>query len=214
LEGDLATLGTQLYLYCEVKGGHHWELLPEFSPPYYASGEIVVNVLFPRAGLPSKPKESGRSVSNPRKPITILLAEDARDDQILMKQALQESRLQNNLYIVKDGEEVLDYLHRRREYREQAIAPRPDLILLDLYLPKINGLEVLQIIKADSALRRIPIVMLTTSKAEEDIHRSYELGASSYLTKPMTFELLVEAVNILGEYWFDIVELPPASTHE
>lgn len=153
-------------------------------------------------------------MSNPRKRITILLAEEASNDQVLMKQALQESRLRNNLYIVNDGEELLDYLHRRSQYGNGAIVPRPDLILLDLYLPKINGLEALQIIKANSALRRIPIVMLTTSKEEEDIRRSYELGASSYLTKPMTFELWVEAINILGEYWFDIVELPPANTHE
>jgi CheY-like chemotaxis protein len=88
------------------------------------------------------------------------------------------------------------------------------LILLDLYLPKIDGKEALQAIKADPKLRRIPIVVLTSSRAEEDIRRSYELGASSYLTKPMTFELLVEAVNTLGDYWFDIVELPPANTHE
>lgn len=131
-----------------------------------------------------------------------------------MKKAFQESRLRNNLYIVNDGEELLNYLHRRCQYGNGAIAPRPDLILLDLYLPKINGLEALEIIKANSALRRIPIVMLTTSKAEEDIRRSYELGASSYLTKPMTFKFWVEAINTLGEYWFDIVELPPAETHE
>ena len=153
-------------------------------------------------------------MSNPRKRITILLAEEASNDQVLMKQALQKSRLRNNLYIVNDGEELLDYLHRRSQYGNGAIVPRPDLILLDLYLPKINGLEALQIIKANSALRRIPIVMLTTSKEEEDIRRSYELGASSYLIKPMTFELWIEAINILGEYWFDIVELPPANTHE
>jgi CheY-like chemotaxis protein len=88
------------------------------------------------------------------------------------------------------------------------------LILLDLYLPKLDGIEAIKAIKADPNLRRIPIVMLTSSRAEEDIRRSYELGASSYLAKPATFELLVEAVNTLGEYWFDIVELPPANTYE
>jgi CheY-like chemotaxis protein len=133
---------------------------------------------------------------------------------MLMKRALQESALFKGLYIVKDGEELLDYLHHRRQYSDRAIAPRPDLILLDLYLPKLNGIDALQAIKADPDLRRIPIVILTSSKSEVDIRRSYELGASSYLTKPMTFELLVEAVNTLGEYWFDIVELPPANTHE
>ena len=131
-----------------------------------------------------------------------------------MRQAFQESHLPWCVHIVKDGEELLDYLHHRRQYTNVEIAPRPDLILLDLYLPKINGAEVIQAIKADPNLRRIPIVMLTSSTAEEDIRRCYELGVSSYLTKPMTFELLVEAVNTLGKYWFDIVELPPANTYE
>jgi CheY-like chemotaxis protein len=153
-------------------------------------------------------------VRNPRDRITILLAEDTPDDQISIKQALSESRLRYKLYIVKDGEELLDYLQRRRQYSELVSAPHPNLILLDLYLPKINGIEALQIIKANPKLRRIPIVMLTSSSSEEDIRRSYELGASSYLTKPSTFELLVEAMNTLAEYWFDIVELPPANTHE
>ena len=148
---------------------------------------------------------------NPRDRITILLAEDTPDDQISIKQALSESRLRYKLYIVKDGEELLDYLQRRRQYSELVSAPHPNLILLDLYLPKINGIEALQIIKANPKLRRIPIVMLTSSSSEEDIRRSYELGASSYLTKPSTFELLVEAMNTLAEYWFDIVELPPAN---
>ncbi len=153
-------------------------------------------------------------MSNPRKQITILLAEDATHDQNLMRQAVQESHPLWRLDIVKDGEELLDYLHHRRQYSQLAIAPRPNLILLDWHLPKLNGPEVVQAIKSDSNLRRIPIVVLTTSSSEDDIRRSYELGASSYLTKPMTFELLVEAVNTLGEYWFDIVELPPDSTHE
>lgn len=154
------------------------------------------------------------TVNKHRKRITILLAEDAADEQILMKRALQESRLINDLYIVKDGEELLDYLHHRGQYCELVSAPRPDLILLNLSLPKIDGQEALQVIKADPLLRRIPVVVLSHSKSEEDIRRSYELGASSYLTKPMIFELLVEAVNTLGDYWFDIVELPPANTHE
>lgn len=152
-------------------------------------------------------------MSNDRKQITILVAEDSPNDQVLIKQAFLESQLLWRLHIVKDGEELLDYLHHRRQYSDLASAPRPDLILLDLYLPKIDGKEAIQAIKADPNLRRIPIVMLTSSKAEEDIHRSYELGASSYLAKPKTFELLVEAVKILGEYWFDIVELPPNNTY-
>lgn len=155
-----------------------------------------------------------QKVSDRKKQVTILLAEDSPEDQLLIKRAFQESVWEWCLYIVSDGEELLDYLHHRGQYHDQKSAPRPDLILLDLYLPKIDGNEALQAIKADLHLQRLPIVILTASKAEADIHRSYELGASSYLTKPMTFALLVEAVNILGEYWFDIVELPPASTYE
>lgn len=153
-------------------------------------------------------------VSKNKKRITILLAEDSTDEQILLQQALRASHLRNDLYIVKDGEELLDYLHHRHQYSEKAIAPRPDLILLDLYLPKMDGKQAIQAIKSDPQLRRIPIVVLTYSKSEEDIRASYELGASSYLAKPMNFELLVEAVNTLGDYWFDIVELPPTNTLE
>ncbi len=153
-------------------------------------------------------------MSNPRKQITILLAEDALTDQKLMELALAKSRLINDLYIVQDGEELLDYLHHRRQYSELSSSPRPDLILLDWHLPKIDGSEALQAIKADPNLRRIPVVVMTSSKSEEDIRLSYQLGASSFFTKPITFDSLVEAVNILGEYWFDIVELPPASTDE
>lgn len=152
-------------------------------------------------------------MSDRKKRITILLAEDSPEDQLLIQQAFQESVWHWCLYIVNDGEELLDYLHHRGQYQNKDLAPRPDLILLDLYLPKIDGNEALQAIKADSKLQRLPIVILTASKAEADIHRSYELGASSYLTKPLTFDLLVEAVNILGAYWFDIVELPPTSTY-
>ena len=150
-------------------------------------------------------------MSNPRKRITILLAEDAIADQSLMKQALKRSRLLNNLYIVTNGEELLNYLHRRHQYSDIATSPRPDLILVDWHLPKIDGPEVIQAIKTDPSLRRIPIVVLTSSSSEQDIRRSYELGASSYFIKPMTFDSLVEAVNTLGEYWFHIVELPPAN---
>jgi CheY-like chemotaxis protein len=153
-------------------------------------------------------------VSNPRKRITILLAEYELAEQSLMEQALKRSRLLNELYIVKDGEELLDYLHHRRQYSEIASSPRPDLILLDWHLPQIEGSEALKAIKADPNLRRIPIVVLTSSSAQEDIRRSYELGASSYLIKPVAFDSLVEAVNTLGEYWFDIVELPPANGNE
>ncbi|MEW6494787.1 MAG: response regulator [Cyanobacteriota bacterium] len=153
-------------------------------------------------------------MSNPRKRITILLAEDALTNQSLMELALKRSRLTKDLHIVQDGEELLDYLHHRRQYSELASSPRPDLILLDWHLPKIDGAQALQAIKSDPNLRRIPIVVMTSFKSEEDIRLSYQLGASSFFTKPVAFDSLVEAVNILGEYWFDIVELPPASTDE
>lgn len=153
-------------------------------------------------------------MSKNKKRITILLAEDSTDEQTVLQKALAASRLRNDLHIVQDGEELLNYLHHRGQYINKAISPRPDLILLDLYLPKIDGKQALQAIKSDPQLRRIPIVVLTYSKSEEDIRVSYELGASSYLAKPMTFELLVEAVNTLGDYWFDIVELPPTNTLE
>ena len=153
-------------------------------------------------------------VSDPKKRMIILLAEDTIVDQDLMNRALKICPLPNELYIVQDGEELLDYLYHRRQYSELERAPRPDLILLDWYLPKINGAEVLQSIKSDSVLRRIPVVVLTSSTSREDIRQSYELGASSYLTKPRTFELLVEAVNTLGAYWFDIVELPPGNLNK
>jgi CheY-like chemotaxis protein len=149
-----------------------------------------------------------------RKQINILMAEDSTDDRMLMKQALQASHLCWHLHMVEDGEQLLDYLYHRHDYKDLTKAPRPELILLDVYLPKLNGMEALQVIKADPTLRRIPIVMMTASKSENDIRRCYELGASSYLTKPMTFELLLEAVNTLGQYWFDIVELPPDNIHE
>jgi len=144
-----------------------------------------------------------------KKPITILMAEDDLDDQILLQRALEESRFLNELHFVRDGEELLDYLYHRGLYTEPVKAPRPGLILLDLNLPKIDGQQVMQDIKSDPNLRRIPIVILTASHEEVDIHRSYALGASSYLRKPMRFESLVEVIETLGAYWFEIVELPP-----
>lgn len=159
-------------------------------------------------------KELDQKVSKHRKGITILLAEDTIKDQILMSQAIAHSCLPNNLYIVNDGEELLDYLHHRGKYSELPRVPQPDLILLSLHLQKLDSAEAIQAIKADSNLRRIPIIVLTSSSSETDIRRCYELGASSYFTKPTTFDLLVEAVNTLEKYWFDIVELPPANTHE
>jgi len=142
------------------------------------------------------------------KPITILLADDDEDDRRLTKDALAESRLANDLRCVEDGQQLLDYLRREGAFRDAAAAPRPGLILLDLNMPKLDGREALQAIKADPTLRSIPVVVLTTSKSEEDVFRSYDLGVNSFITKPVSFEGLVEVVRILGHYWFEIVELP------
>ncbi|OWY64985.1 two-component system response regulator [cyanobacterium TDX16] len=136
------------------------------------------------------------------------MADDDEDDCMLAREALAESRLANDLYLVRDGEELMDYLHQRGQYTDLKLAPRPGLILLDLNMPKKDGREALREIKADPQLKHIPVVVLTTSKAEEDIYRSYELGANSYITKPVTFASLVEVMRTIGKYWFEIVELP------
>lgn len=139
-------------------------------------------------------------------PIVILMAEDDPDDRMLVRDALRESRLLNELHCVQDGEELMEYLEQRGRY--SASAPRPGLILLDLNMPRMDGREALQEIKANPALRRIPVVVLTTSKSEQDVLRSYDLGASSYICKPVTFQSLVDVMRDLGRYWFEIVELP------
>jgi CheY-like chemotaxis protein len=144
----------------------------------------------------------------PRRPITILLADDDEDDLEMTQEALLKSRLGNDLRVVVDGEELMDYLNRRGQYHTPADAPTPGLILLDLNMPKKDGREALAEIKANPELRTIPVVVLTTSRAEEDIFRTYDLGVSSFITKPVTFEGLVEAMKVLSTYWFEIVELP------
>jgi len=143
-----------------------------------------------------------------RKPIDILLAEDDEDDYLLIAEALQESRLANKMNWVKDGEELMDYLHRRGNFIDPEESPIPGIILLDLNMPRKDGREALKEIKSDPALRKIPIIILTTSKAEEDILRSYDLGVNSFIRKPVKFEDFVEMVRVLGKYWFEIVELP------
>jgi CheY-like chemotaxis protein len=140
------------------------------------------------------------------KSITILLADDDPDDRLLVQEAFEENHLLNVVHTVEDGEELLEYLHKKGKYAETAV--RPNMILLDLNMPRKSGLEALQEIKADPELRRIPVVVLTTSKAEEDIIRSYDLGVNSFVVKPVTFESLVDLVKTLGNYWFQIVELP------
>lgn len=142
------------------------------------------------------------------KRITILLAEDDADDRLLVREALSEGRVLNELRCVEDGEELLDYLRRRGPYADPETSPRPGLVLLDLNMPRKDGREALREIKADPDLKRIPVVVMTTSKAEEDILSSYDLGASSYVTKPVTFERLVELMKVMGRYWIEFVELP------
>lgn len=142
-------------------------------------------------------------------PITILMADDDPEDRMLAEEALEEARLANELHFVEDGEELMDYLNRRGKYTALSDSSLPGLILLDLNMPRKDGREALREIKADSELRRIPIVVLTTSRAEEDIYRTYELGVSSFITKPVTFEGLVDLMKILSKYWFEIVQLPP-----
>jgi CheY-like chemotaxis protein len=142
------------------------------------------------------------------KPITILMADDDADDRLLAKEALEESHLANALYFVEDGEELMQYLRREGRFSDPLLSPRPGLILLDLHMPKKDGREALKEIKSDALLREIPIVVLTTSKAEEDVYRTYSLGVNSFITKPVSFEGMVEIMKTLTHYWFQIVRLP------
>ena len=151
-------------------------------------------------------------LSDLAKPITILLADDDEEDRMLTSDALNESRVVNDLRFVEDGEDLLDYLYRRGKYDADS-APRPGLILLDLNMPRKDGREALREIKADPDLRRIPIVVLTTSKAEEDIYRTYDLGANSFIAKPVKFESLVALMKEIKRYWIEIVELPLNGEH-
>jgi CheY-like chemotaxis protein len=142
------------------------------------------------------------------KPIAILMAEDDPDDCMLARLAFKQARVANPLHIVRDGEELMDYLHAQGAYSGSDCAPRPGLILLDLNMPRKDGREALGEIKSDPDLRRIPVVALTTSRADEDILCTYELGVNSYCAKPVTFDGLVALLKSLTDYWFQIVELP------
>ena len=143
-----------------------------------------------------------------REPVTILMADDDPGDRLLFTDAFAESCLANDLRFVGDGEELMDYLYHRGKYANPADAPRPGIILLDLHMPRKDGREALKEIKSDPALRQIPVVVLTTSQAEEDIDASYDLGANSFITKPVTYGALVEIARTLGEYWLETVKLP------
>jgi CheY-like chemotaxis protein len=144
--------------------------------------------------------------------ISILMADDDADDREMAREALAENHLANDIHFVEDGVQLMDYLKRRGKFANPPDSPRPGLILLDLNMPKKDGREALAEIKADPELQQIPIVVLTTSKQEEDIYRSYQLHANSYITKPVTFEALVQVVATLGKYWLEIVELPENGT--
>jgi CheY-like chemotaxis protein len=148
-----------------------------------------------------------------RDTITIVMADDDPDDCKLAQDAFDEARLSNRLLFVKDGVELLELLRRQGRFASERDEPLPSLILLDLNMPRMDGRETLEHIKADRALCHIPVVVLTTSRAEEDVMRTYQLGANSYIVKPVTFESLVEVVQQLGRYWFQLVEMPSAEAN-
>jgi two-component system response regulator len=144
--------------------------------------------------------------------ITILLADDDEDDRLMTRDALRDARLHNELRTVIDGVELLEYLRREGKFADPRESPRPGMILLDLNMPRMDGREALGQIKRDPELRSIPVVILTTSKAEEDVIRSYDLGVNSFITKPVTFLGLVEVMKVFSRYWMEIVDLPPEET--
>lgn len=146
-------------------------------------------------------------MSSHKEPVVILMADDDDDDFMLAEKALKASKLLNTLVRVKDGEELLDYLLERGDYENKEVV-RPGIILLDLNMPRKDGREALKEIKNHENLRDIPVVVFTTSKAEEDVYKSYQLGVNSFITKPVTFSNLLEVMTSLGRYWFEIVELP------
>ena len=137
---------------------------------------------------------------------SILLADDDEDDRMLTQEALAESRLENPLHFVEDGQELLDYLFHKGKYVDTEKYPRPGLILLDLNMPRLDGKSALQIIKTDPQLKSIPVVVLTTTNQDIEATKSYDLGANSFIVKPVNFEKLVEVIRVLGKYWFSIVK--------
>ena len=155
---------------------------------------------------PVSKQQKGHHVK--KKPLTILMADDDEEDRLLVFDAWDESRLDNDLRVVNDGEELMDYLHRRGRYADPNDAPRPGLILLDLNMPKMDGRECLGQIKSDPDLRQIPVIALTSSTSEEDVLRTYDLGVNAYMTKPVTYEKLIEALKSFGAYWLELVRLP------
>jgi CheY-like chemotaxis protein len=145
------------------------------------------------------------------KSVLILIADDDEDDRMFTKEAFEENYLLNEIRFVNDGVELIDYLKRRDKYINPADSPRPGIILLDLNMPKMDGREALREIKSDPSLRSIPVVVLTTSKAEQDVLQTYDLGVNCFITKPVAFSDFIEVTRMLGHYWFDIVQLPNAT---
>lgn len=143
--------------------------------------------------------------------VIILIADDDPDDRLLIKEAFEEAKLTNPIHFVEDGAELLDYLRRQNKYQDLAGTVFPGLILLDLNMPRKTGIEALQEIKEESSLRAIPVVVFTTSNAEEDINKTYNLGVNSFITKPVNFQALLDTVATLIKYWFNTVELPLVS---
>lgn len=148
----------------------------------------------------------------PKRPkkATILLADDDPADVLLTRRAFRTARLQNRLEVVSDGEELLEYLRREKRYAPPADAPRPDLVLLDLNMPRMDGREALAELRADPRFQSLPVIILTTSQQEADILRTYDLGANSFISKPVDLAGLVEVIKALDNYWFEIVTLPPS----
>ena len=138
----------------------------------------------------------------------ILMADDDDDDRLLARDALSESKIQGDLQFVENGEQLMDYLRRRGKYQDPTNAPRPGLILLDLNMPLKDGREALREIRADPDLKRIPVIVLTTSNADTDVGSIYDLGANSFISKPFQFEALVNVMKAIGQYWLKTVELP------
>ena len=141
--------------------------------------------------------------------LTVLLVEDNPRDVRLTQRAFQQAGLPHDLRVVRDGDEALAYLHREGAYQEPGIAPRPDVVLLDLNLPRMGGHELLREVKQDSRLKQVPIIVLTTSERPDDVRLAYEAGANAYLLKPVEFSRFTEVIGQLGKFWLEIVELPP-----
>ena len=137
--------------------------------------------------------------------VTILIADDDEDDRLMLRDALREAQLEPDLRFVVDGVELMDFLHRRGDYAD---APRPALILLDLNMPRMDGREALAAVKSDADLRKIPVVVLTTSKDATDVDRAYDLGVNAFITKPVTYLGLVEVMKVVTRYWLEIADLP------